>query len=119
MPSESTRAGNLAACNIISASSAHTRGQTVAGMRRQHARQPDRLQRHIVADQLIAGGGGVAFVEHQVERVDDRIEPLGELVRFGHAEADVLVAQQPFRAHQALRDGALLRRETRARSRRR
>ena len=58
-------------------------------MHRDHARQPDRLGRDIVPDQLIAGRRGIAFVEHQVERVEHRIEPRRQIARVRACRSEI------------------------------
>ncbi len=75
--------------------------------------QPNRFRGDIVTHEQIAGRGGIPFVEHQVERLEHRIQAGRELAGRGHAEAGIALAKRALGAHQALRNRAVLG-ETRA-----
>ena len=53
--------------------------------------------------QRLAGGGRVAFVEHQVDHAERAREPLGQFVRRRHLVGDAGIADFCLRAHDALR----------------
>lgn len=77
-------------------------------MARQKPGQADCLGRNILPQQRAAGGRRIAFVEHQVDGFEDRIEPLGMIGSGGRPKRQIAVAQQTFSAHQPLRDRAFL-----------
>jgi hypothetical protein len=52
------------------------------------AGQPDRFGGQLTALQVGAGGGGVAFVEDQVQHVQDYAQPVRTLGLLGHTERD-------------------------------
>ena len=55
--------------------------------------------------QVVAGGGGVALVEDEVDDLEDGGEAGGELGAAGDLEGDVLVGEGAFGADDALGDG--------------
>jgi hypothetical protein len=61
----------------------------------------------VVFDEVVAGGGGVALSEEEVEDVEDGFETFGELGGAGDFEADVVVANGTLGADEALADGDL------------
>jgi hypothetical protein len=70
----------------------------------QYAGQAQGVLAQAGAEPVVAGGGGVALVEDQVDDLQDRAEA-GRAVRaVGHLEGDVLAGQGAFGAHDALRD---------------
>ena len=69
--------------------------------------QADRLGAQLAADQRIARGRGVALVEHEVEDVEDAVEPLGQELGRRHAVGDPGVADLALRPDQPLREGRL------------
>src|SRR5207248_657573 len=54
---------------------------------------------------VLAGGGGVALVEHQVDDFEHRGQSPGELAAPRDLEGHVRVAERAFGPHDALRDG--------------
>ncbi len=56
---------------------------------------------------VLARGGGIALVEHQVDDFEHRGQPSGELAAPRDLEGHVRVAERAFGAHDALRDGGL------------
>ncbi len=74
----------------------------------QAAGEPDRLARHFFADQPLALGGRVAFVEEQVDRFEHRVEPGGHIGGRRRSKWDVALPQQPLRADESLRDRPLV-----------
>ena len=59
------------------------------------------------AEPVVAGGGGVAFVEDQVDDFEDGGEAGGELGAAGNFEGDVGFGEGAFGADDALGDGGL------------
>ena len=57
------------------------------------------------AHEVVAGGGGVAFVEDEVDDFEDRGEAGGELGAAGDLKGDALVGESTFGADDALGDG--------------
>ena len=56
---------------------------------------------------VIARGGGVALVEHEVEHLQHRREPGGAFGLRRDLEGDLLPGERPLRADDPLRDGGL------------
>ena len=81
-------------------------------------READRLGAEIAADERVAGRGGVALVEDEVEHPEHVGHAVGEEVVGRHAERDARLAEPPLRADEPLRERRL-RDEERARDLRR
>ena len=77
----------------------HERGQDPA--------EPDRLGAQVSAGQLVARGGGVALVEHQVDHREHGSEPVRELGAPGDPVGDPRIADLGLGSHDALRHGGL------------
>ena len=75
--------------------------------RGQHATEPQRLLEQLRAQPVVAGGGGVALVEDQVDRLQHRGEPLGQLAALGHLERHPRGGERALGAHDALLHGRL------------
>jgi hypothetical protein len=94
---------------------AHQRGERVdfrpAGrrVRREQARESQRLAHQVRAQQFLASQRGVAFVEREVERFEHRIEAFDELAAARPLEARAAGREPLLRAHQPLRDRAFVR----------
>ena len=73
----------------------------------EHPGKPDRLGGQVGAGELDAGAGGVALVEHEVDRGEHGRQAVGQLVRCGDAVGDVVVADLALGAHQPLRHRGL------------
>ena len=58
-------------------------------------------------DPVVAGGGGVALVEDEVDDLEDGGEAGGELAAAGDFEGDVRFGEGAFGANDALGDGGL------------
>ncbi len=69
--------------------------------------QPDRLAGELRAPEVGAGGGGVAFVEDQVQDVQDHPQPVRLLGLRGHAEGDAALLDGPLGPADALGHGRL------------
>ncbi len=80
----------------------------------QHARETQRVVAEGGPQPIVAGGRRVAFVEHEIDDTEHRLEPLGELLAARHLERHARLGQRALRAHDALRDRRL-RNEERAR----
>ncbi len=79
------------------------------GMFGNESRQANRFQGDVLSDQGVARRRGVAFVEHQVERIEHRIEALGQLGGRRRSEVNTLLSKRPLGPHQSLRNRRLLR----------
>ena len=75
-------------------------GSAVSASARQPVGEPDRLAAEVVADEGVARVGRVALVEEQVDDLEDRVEPAGELLGRRHLEGDILVADEPLGPHE-------------------
>ena len=98
-------------------SSNATRPWTSGSCRRelgQHAREAQRVVAERGPQPIVAGRRGVALVEHEVDDLEHRREPLGERLAARHLERHARLGQRALRAHDALRDRRL-RHEERAR----
>ena len=73
----------------------------------QHPTEPDGLRRQVGAHEPIAGGGGVALGEDQVDRGEDDTEPIGQLGGRRDPVGGVVVAQLALRPDDPLGDGRL------------
>ena len=82
----------------------------MAGEQRDEA---DGLVAKIFAYQVFAGAGFVSFVEEQIERAENCIEPRRQFVRLGNGEGQAEVADDLTRAHEPLRDGGFTRQKCR------
>jgi hypothetical protein len=71
---------------------------------RQHAPQTECLRAQFAAHPLIAGGGGVAFVEHQIDDLPHGIEPSLPLRFRRELEPHLRRGEGAFGPHDALRD---------------
>ncbi len=69
--------------------------------------EADGLGAQIVAHEVFALVRAVAFVEEQVEHVENGVEPRGQLGRAGYHERHGALAQRALGAHEPLRDGRL------------
>ena len=58
-------------------------------------------------DPVVAGGRGVALVEHEVDHLEDRSQTFAELRAVRNLERDVGLRERSFGSHDALRDGRL------------
>ncbi len=70
----------------------------------QHASQAQGIFAQCGTRPFAAGGGGVAFVEDQVEHGQDRVEPFLALFGARHFEGYACVSEGALGAHDALRD---------------
>ena len=68
----------------------------------QQTRQADRLVTDFLANQLFAAGSFVAFVEKQVERLQNAVQPPRQLLPFGYLERNPRLANLLFRPCQPL-----------------
>ena len=68
----------------------------------QEPRQADRLAREIGARQRFARRGGVPLVEHEVDHLQHRVQPLRQFGRRRHLVGDAGVADLGLGAHDAL-----------------
>lgn len=69
------------------------------------ARETDGFVTKLLADESVAGGGFVAFVEEQIERGEDAIESLWQFASIGNGKRQSQIADKLSRTHEALRDG--------------
>jgi hypothetical protein len=67
--------------------------------------EADGFGAEVIFDEVVAGGGGVALIEEEVEDIEDGVEAFGELGWAGDFETDVLVANGALGADEALVDG--------------
>ncbi|CUJ41539.1 Uncharacterised protein [Achromobacter xylosoxidans] len=74
---------------------------------RQDAAQPQRFVAQRRAHPVFAGGGGIAFVEDQVDHFQHRGQPRRAFPRPGHLERHARRRQAALGAHDALGDGRL------------
>jgi hypothetical protein len=70
--------------------------------------EPQSFQAEILADQVLAGMRGVAFVEHEIDDFQHGIEAQLQLGSAGHIERQSAVADLALGAYQALRDGGIV-----------
>ncbi len=70
----------------------------------QEASQADGLAGEVGAGERLARGGGVALVEHQVDHVEHRVEPVGQLDARRHLVGNARVADLGLGADDALRE---------------
>ena len=97
-----SRPGKRAACSSISARRAWVSGRAVSGWRDEQRHQPHRLFGDVLLQRLRPGGRPVPFAEHQVEGVEHRRQPLGDVGGGRQRERQVVRPQGPLRPHQAL-----------------
>jgi hypothetical protein len=103
-PSGAVRAGRRDAWISISASRPKTSGSSDATPARMRPRRW-RLGAQRRADQVLAGGGGIALVEDQVDDLQHRGEPLLPLLAARQLEAQAGLAERALGADDALGDG--------------
>ena len=75
--------------------------------RRQQLAQPQRLRAQLGAQQVLAGGGGVALVEDQVDDREHRVQAIGQRLVARQLERDARVTDLALRADQALAHGGV------------
>ncbi len=73
----------------------------------QHAAEAERVLAERGAHPVLAGGRGVAFVEDEVDDLEDGGEARGELGPAGHFEGDARLGERALGADDALGDGRL------------
>ena len=73
----------------------------------QQPAEADRLAAEIGAHQAVAFGAGIAFVEHQVDDAEHRLQPLGQELARRHLVRNPGVEDLALGAHQPLRRGRL------------
>src|SRR6266571_2292514 len=74
---------------------------------REETAEPQRLRAQLGADPVLPRGRRVALVEDQVDDLEDRAQPPGELAGRGDLERDLRLGQGPFRPDDPLRDRRL------------
>ena len=80
------------------------RGCAMTGMLRQQGRQADGFQTKFLPHEAIAARCFVAFVEEQVERLQDALQTDGQLVAGWNLERNVQLADALLCARQAFGD---------------
>jgi hypothetical protein len=73
----------------------------------QQLAEAERLRAEVVAHERVAAVGGIALVEDQIDHCEHRGQACPQLGAFGHVVGQGAIADQPLRAHEALRDRGL------------
>src|SRR5215831_8468344 len=80
-------------------------------MLRQQLREPDRLPAKLLAHEFVAGGRFVAFIEQQIKRLLDAVEPPRQLVTRWNFKWNLRFLDFLFCARQSFRNRRLSRYE--------